>query len=419
MKPWEDVAGCRICGNAELVPLLSLGEQALTGVFPRSRDERITKGPVDLVKCAEAPGRDSCGLVQLRQSYDKKEMYGDRYGYRSGLNPSMVRHLQERVRKVLSLAPLRRGDVVLDIGSNDGTTLSAYPADAGAELVGIDPTGEHFRRFYPENARLAADFFSADTARKHLGGRKARIVTSIAMFYDLDAPRDFIADAAAVLADDGVWLLEQSYLPAMLATNSYDTICHEHLEYYGVRQMKWMFDRAGLKIVDVELNDVNGGSFALTVAKKGSPLPEKSAEVARLLREEASLAGLEPYRAFASAVARHREELRAFFTRSRAEGRTVLGYGASTKGNVILQYCGVTAKDLPRIGEVNPEKFGAFTPGTLIPIAPEAEVKAERPDHLLVLPWHFKDFIMRKEEAYLRAGGRLLFPLPALHAVPA
>jgi len=419
MKPWTDVARCRICGNSELVPLLSLGEQSLTGVFPRSRGEKITKGPVDLVKCAEGPGRESCGLVQLRQSYDKNEMYGERYGYRSGLNPSMVRHLSERVRAVLALAPLRRGDLVVDIGSNDGTLLGSYPADAGAERVGIDPTGEHFRRFYPEGVRLVADFFSAKTARAHLGGRKARIVTSIAMFYDLDAPADFVAAVAELLADDGVWVLEQSYLPAMLAMNAYDTICHEHLEYYGARQMKWMFDRAGLKIVAVETNDVNGGSFALTVAKKASPLPEASAELSRLLREEEPLRGLEPYRAFARAVEKHRGDLRAFFARARAEKKTVLGYGASTKGNVILQYCGITEADLPRIGEVNSEKFGAFTPGTLIPIVPESEVKASRPDYLLVLPWHFKDFIVKKEDAYLRAGGRLLFPLPALSAVPA
>ncbi len=419
MKPWTDVARCRICGNTELVELLSLGEQALTGVFPRSRDEAVTKGPVTLVKCAQTPDGRTCGLVQLRQSYDKNEMYGDRYGYRSGLNASMVRHLQKRVQDVLAHVPLRAGDLVVDIGSNDATLLRSYPVRPDVEFVGMDPTGEHFRSFYPAHVRLIPDFFSGATSKSHFGQRKARLITSIAMFYDLDSPLEFVAAIADMLADDGVWLLEQSYLPTMLSMNAYDTICHEHLEYYALRQMKWMFDRAGLKIVALELNDVNGGSFALTVSKKRSALPECAADIARLLQQEEPLRGLAPFQNFAKAVVRHRDDLRKFFDRTRAEGKTVLGYGASTKGNVILQYCGITEKDLPRIGEVNTEKLGAFTPGTLIPIVSEAEVKSVRPEYLFILPWHFKDFFVQKEAEYIRGGGRLLFPLPTTHSVPA
>jgi NDP-4-keto-2,6-dideoxyhexose 3-C-methyltransferase len=418
MASYVDVARCRVCGNEELLPLLSLGVQALTGVFPRSREEKVTAGPVDLVKCSERSGGKTCGLVQLRQSYSKTEMYGSRYGYHSGLNASMVRHLQGKVTEILKTVKLGAGDLVVDIGSNDATLLKAYPA-AGATLVGVDPTGEQFRRFYPPGVQLIVDFFSAGLVSRRFPGRKAKIVTSIAMFYDLDAPMDFIAGVRDILADDGVWVLEQSYLPAMIEMNAYDTICHEHLEYYGARQMRWMMERSDLKIVAVERNAVNGGSFSLMVAKTSAPYPECSVELDALLRAEESYAGLEVYRAFAAAVAAHRAELQSFFARARSEGKIVMGYGASTKGNVILQYCGLTGKDIPLIGEVNADKFGSFTPGSLIPIAPEAEARAKKPDYLLVLPWHFRDFIVEKESAYLRAGGRLVFPLPKLQVVSA
>lgn len=418
MPSFINVERCRVCGNPELLPLLSLGVQALTGVFPRFRGEAVTVGPVDLVKCSERPGGDTCGLVQLRQTYSKSEMYRGVYGYHSGLNESMVRHLRARVADVLTRVNLGAGDLVVDVGSNDCTLLKAYP-DRGATLVGIDPTGEQFRRFYPSCVELISDFFTAELVRRRFPGRKAKIVTSISMFYDLDAPMEFVEGVRDILADDGVWVLEQSYMPAMIEMNAYDTICQEHLEFYGARQMRWMMERAGMKIVAVERNSVNGGSFALTVAKKSAPYPECASELGELLRAEEAYAGLGPYHAFAEAVVRHREQLVAFLARARAEGRTVMGYGASTKGNVVLQYCGVTEKDVPMIGEVNPDKFGTFTPGSLIPIVPEVEVRAKRPDYLLVLPWHFRDFIVAKESAYLRAGGKLVFPLPELQVVSA
>lgn len=411
MKAYTEISRCRICANKRLVPVLSLGTQALTGVFPRTRGEKVAAGPLELVKCAETGRGESCGLVQLRQSYDKKEMYSKRYGYHSGLNPSMVRHLGDRVRALLGLVRLGRGDLVVDIGSNDGTLLAAYPRQ-GETLVGIDPTAGQFRAHYPPGSQLIPDFFSARLLRKRFPGRKAKAVTSIAMFYDLDSPSAFVREVSGILADDGVWVLEQSYLPTMIEKNAYDTVCHEHLEYYGLRQIKWMTDRASLKIVDVELNDVNGGSFAVTVAKRSSPLREATKKVAALLRRERKYAGAAPYRAFRRNVMSHRRELLGMLRKIGSRGKTIAGYGASTKGNVILQFCGLGERDIPFIGEVNPDKFGCFTPGTLIPIVPEAAAKAALPDYLLVLPWHFKDFILKKEKDYRRAGGRLLFPLP-------
>jgi NDP-4-keto-2,6-dideoxyhexose 3-C-methyltransferase len=410
---YREIKKCRICGNRDLFSILSLGRQALTGVFPKKRDQPVTAGPLELVKCDESAGPGCCGLVQLRQSYDKDEMYGRHYGYHSALNRSMVEHLHGIVKSIRARVPLEPGDLVVDIGSNDATLLKAYPRQ-GLRLIGMDPTGRQFRKYYPRHIELIADYFSAAALRRRLGDRKARVVTSIAMFYDLEAPVDFMREVHGVLADDGVWVLEQSYLPTMLKMNAYDTICHEHLEYYGLKQIDWMAKRVGFRIVDVELNSTNGGSFCVTLAKAASAFQPRSGAVDELLRQERCLSTRKVYADFRSRALAHRDDVRRFFEKARAKRQRVLGYGASTKGNVILQFCGITPRELPFIGEVNADKFGCYTPGTLIPIIPEREAKALRPDYLMVLPWHFKDFILSKEAGYLRAGGRLVFPLPAM-----
>ena len=416
MPLYKEIDRCRICGSKNLLPVLSLGDQSLTGVFPKTKDQRVTSGPLELIRCDESQGRDACGLVQLRHSYNKDEMYGSNYGYRSGLNRSMALHLQDMVRRILQLVALQPGDLVLDIGSNDATLLKAYPS-AGPVLVGIDPTGAHFKKYYPEHVRLIPDFFSREIFQKNFGEKKAKVVTSIAMFYDLESPLDFMRQIRDILADDGVWVLEQSYLPMMMEMNAYDTICHEHLEYYSLKQIHWMTQRLGLKIVDMELNDANGGSFKVTIAKSDSPIPENSARIREAFQQEAALSGPGPYDAFKKRVFNCREELNGFVAKAKKEKKKILGYGASTKGNVILQFCGLTADDIPFIGEVNEEKFSCFTPGTLIPIISESQARSMRPDYLLVLPWHFRDFIVEKEAAYRASGGRLVFPLPSLALV--
>jgi hypothetical protein len=406
------IHSCRICCNTQLTQVLDLGEQMLTGVFPRSRDAQVTTGPLRLVKCTAA---DGCGLLQLAHSYDLGEMYGDNYGYRSGLNASMVRHLHAKVERVLGIVSLRQGDLVVDVGANDGTTLGAYPESIGADLLGIDPTGAKFRQYYKPHVDLCADFFTAETLRKVRPGQCVRVLTSFSMFYDLESPMAFMRDVHDVLADDGVWVFEQRYMPAMLDALSYDTVCHEHLEYYALGQVKWMADRVGFTIVDVEFNDVNGGSFSVTAAKSASGMPESPA-VARILAEEQArgLDTLAPFEDFARRTAESRDGLRAFVARARAEGRTIAALGASTKGNVLLQYCGMTEDDIVEVGEVNPDKFGALTPGTFLPIRAESEVLAHHHDYHLVLPWHFRRHFLANP-AY--AGRALVFPLPALQVV--
>ncbi len=408
----QSISSCRLCGGATLEPVLSLGEQVLTGVFPRDPSETITRGPLELVKCQGA-----CSLLQLAHDYDSTEMYGANYGYRSGLNRSMVEHLHEKVRKLLQWIEPGPADVVLDIGSNDGTLLRGYAH--GPRLIGMDPTAAKFRQFYEERVTVVPDFFAASRFREVAGETKARLITSVAMLYDLSEPLAFVEQVAEVLAPDGVWHFEQSYMPSMLKVNAYDTVCHEHVEYYGLRQIQWMLERCGLHILDVEINDVNGGSFAVTAAHRSAAFRPHSARVAGLLAEEsaAGLEGLAPYQAFAARVAAHRDALRERIAEIHNAGRRVLGYGASTKGNVLLQYCGFTRSDLPAIAEVNPDKFGAFTPGTGIPIISESEALAQNPEYFLVLPWHFRENLLARERAYLDRGGRMLFPLPRIEVV--
>lgn len=412
MTAYKKLEACRVSGTKNLVPVLDLGHQYLTGVFPNSDEADPTCGPLSLVWCQDS------GLLQLDHSYSPDEMYGENYGYRSGLNQSMVDHLTQKVRYLERLATPVASDTILDIGSNDSTTLRAYSVE-GLKRVGIDPTGSKFKKYYPDDVQLVPDFFNAQNYRS-VTNKLAKIVTSIAMFYDLENPIEFAQDIESILADDGVWHFEQSYMPAMLRTNSYDTICHEHLEYYSLGVVKKILEAANLKIVDVVMNNINGGSFAVTATKKSNTSITENSAVVNWLLEQEDRMGLntpKPFREFEERVFRHREDLVRLVKSLVADGKTILGYGASTKGNVTLQFCGFTAEDIPAIAEVNEEKYGKVTPGTRIPIISEEEARAMNPDYFLVLPWHFKDGILRREKEYLAKGGKFIFPFPEIEIV--
>jgi hypothetical protein len=327
----------------------------------------------------------------------------------------MVKHLHSKVVNILEMNILQKGDLIIDIGSNDATTLLAYP-QGEYNLVGIDPTGLKFSEYYPKEIRLIPEFFSADAVAKALGGKKAKVITSFSMFYDLEDPIAFAIEIEGALADDGVWIFEQSYLPAMLRTNSFDTICHEHLEFYAVKQILWIAEKAGLKVLEVDFNDVNGGSFSITCAKVGAKYEPSHDKLNQILSDE-SLLGLdtvEAFDAFKVRVEQARNDLMNFLKKAKSEGKRVCGLGASTKGNVLLQYYGIGENLVQVIGEVNSDKFGSFTPGTLIPLVAEDEVLDSNPDYLLVLPWHFRAFF---ESLPSLKGRKLVFPLPRFEII--
>lgn len=408
---YKEIKACRICGNSSLTTVLSLGEQSLTGIFPKNIDEPITKGPLSLAWCS------ACNLLQMKESYSLDEMYGNNYGYRSGLNASMVNHLRQKIHTLEKLVQPAEKDIVLDIGSNDATSLKAY---SGAfRKIGIDPTGVKFKNFYTDDILLVPDFFSAAKFRTIFPMEQAKIITSIAMFYDLEAPKSFVEDIKEILANDGVWHFEQSYMPSMLRTNAYDTICHEHLEFYSFKVVYSMLESCGLRVIDVQMNAVNGGSFAVTACKKSAPYRSNLPVIHWLLKQEEGM-GLDtpkPYRDFEERVFKHRKNLKDLVGSLVSDRKKIIGYGASTKGNVLLQFCGFTTSHISCIAEVNIDKFGSFTPGTNIPIVSEQEARSLKPDYFLVLPWHFKHDILQREKEFMQQGGKFIFPLPEIEII--
>jgi len=410
---YQVISKCRVCDCTDIIDVLNLGKQYLTGVFPKHKDTDVTKGPLGLVWCTE------CYLLQLKQSYSLDEMYGENYGYRSSLNKSMVRHLENKVNFLEQFCPLSPGDLVLDIGSNDATTLKFFTS-SDILRVGIDPVGEKFRKYYTDGIELIPDFFPSGDYRLRFSGKKAKIITSIAMFYDLERPMDFVREIAETLDVDGIWHFEQSYMPTMLRMNAYDTVCHEHLEYYSLTIIKRILNHNGLKVLDIQFNDINGGSIAVTAGhKSNNHHPKVKPVIEWLLKQETDmkLNTPDPYLQFGKRVIDHRASLVDLLAKLNNNGQRIIGYGASTKGNVLLQYCGITEHDIPFIAEVNEDKFGAYTPGSMIPIIPEEEARSMHPDFFFVLPWHFRDSILAREQEYMSNGGKFIFPLPYIGIV--
>lgn len=402
-----------MCGCRDVIEGIDFGVTAFTGVFPASPEEKIDEGRLRLVVCQD------CGLAQLADTFPAEVLYGDNYGYRSGLNASMVQHLRRTAHRLERLAGPASGDVVLDIGANDGTLLRSYET-VGLVKVGIDPTIAKFIDFYSDDldTTCVSDFFSAATFDA-VSSARATVITSIAMFYDLEDPVAFAQDVRKCLAPEGLWHFEQSYMPWMLRSGAYDTICHEHLEYYSLSTIKRILDASGMRIIDVATNAVNGGSIAVTAARNDSSWEQASIVPEWMLAEErrSRIEDVETWVRFAETVRTRQQDLLELLAALRDSGKKVMGLGASTKGNVLLQTTGITPDLVPFIGDVNPYKFGRYMPGTGIPIVSERDVLAMEPDYLLVLPWHFRETFMITLEPFLSRGGRLIFPLPDIEIV--
>jgi hypothetical protein len=403
-----EIKECRICNTKNFTDVLALGNQPLSGVFPKIDEVDPLIGPLTLVVCK------NCELLQLKNSYPLNEMYGMNYGYRSGLNISMVTHL-ERITSKLSKF-LVHNDTILDIGSNDGTLLNSYEKKGDYNRVGVDPTAEKFRQYYDKDVRVIPEFFSAE---KYLAdNNEARVITSIAMFYDLESPVDFARDVYDCLTQDGIWYSEQLYLPFMIESMAYDAINHEHLEYYSLKNLVDICNRANLEILDVGTNDTNGGSIYFIASRKGSdykvnPIVNWFLELEKNYYE----LNLETYFTFANKVKNHRDNFSDLISILRLKGATIWGIGASTKGNILLNYCKLTSNEIQGISDVNSDKYGSVTPGSRIPIYSEKEMRRSKPDYAVVLPWHFRKSIIEKEQEYIKSGGKLIFPMPRIEIV--
>ncbi len=416
IKTWTQ---CRTCGNPHLKTIIDLGTQPLSGVFPKPASADPSSSPLDLVRCDVSKTPGACGLVQLRHTASLSEMYGATYGYYSSISPTMVSHLKGINDEVVALANPQKGDVVLDIGCNDGTFLNFYGAERGLVRLGMDPSAKKFAHNYQSDIRVQYDFFSEKGIRPLLGDRACKVVSSIAMFYDLDDPVAFMRDIRAVLAKDGVWVLELAYLPLMLKQLAYDQVCHEHVTYLGLRPMDRMMQKVGLRLLDVSFNDMNGGSFRIFAGRADGPHTAKTAKIQKILDEEAALDEEETYMRFRHRLLNHRDDVRQFFMMTKAAGQKVYGYGASTKGNIVLNFCGIGQEEITAFGDRNPEKDGLVTPGTRIPIISHEKLRALKPDYLFVMIWHFRKEVIRDEVEYLKRGGKIVFDLPRLHIVDA
>ena len=398
---------CRICKSKKLDVVHSLGTMFFTGIFPQSKKNKIPKGELKLVKCRK------CSLLQLEDNFNSKLMYGNNYGYMSSLNKAMISHLKLKSKYLLKTYKLNKGCHILDIGSNDGTFLNFF--NENFKLFACDPTIKKFNDYYRKDISLTPNFFSKDKFKN----LKFNLITSIAMFYDLPDPLKFAKDIQSVLAKDGIWHIEMSYMPSMLSNVSYDTICHEHLEYYSVKSLKHLMNLANLKIIDISFNQVNGGSISLDIAQINSKYAENKTLIEWLLLRE-NLNGsnnLKIQKQFFNKCKKQKLLLKELLKKLKLQEKIIYGYGASTKGNVILQYCGIDEKYLDFIVEVNKFKFNKYTPGSKIKIISEKHMKKKPPDYLLVLPWHFKDYIVKKENLFLHNGGKMIFPLPEIEII--
>jgi len=409
---------CRVCGSSALTKVVDLGEQYLQGSFVKPGKELppLRKIPCTLVRCDVTRDEKACGLLQMEHSVPPEILYAA-YWYRSGTNNTMRNHLKGIVEEIIDLTGKKAKASVLDIGCNDGTLLQNYPADY--EKFGIDPSDVAQE---VKHAKVIQDIFPSQKLDIALEGKSLDIITSIAMFYDLESPVDFVKNIKKYLTPEGIWVFEMSYMPRMLELDSYDTICHEHLEYYSFAVLENIVRRADMKIVKISYNDINGGSircFATHSVNNIYDKPEYRSLISETRQKEFDLEldTDKPYIRFQERINTQKEKLYHFLKCLKEEGKKVHIYGASTKGNTILQWCNIDHRLIEYAAERNPDKYGAKTLGTDIPIISEAESRAMNPDYYLVLPWHFKEEFLEREKEALERGTGFIFPLPELDVV--
>ena len=401
---------CRICNSTNLSKLFSLGKLSYTGKFSKKLRHNIAKDFLNLIMCQK------CFLVQLDRNFNPNFLYANNYGYRTGINKTMTNHVKTVTKEAIKITNIKKKDYVLDIASNDGTLLNFYSKNL--ITVGIDPLINKYRKYYKNINYKISDFFSYKKLNQQRLNKGFKIITALSVFYDLKNPNAFIKDIKKLLHKDGVFILEHADLLSIINNNLFDTICHEHLEYYSSKVIIDLMNKHDLRVFDYRLNDINGGSMRYFICHKNSNFVSKKQKIDFIISKERKV-GLTKnvtFKNFFKKINKIKINTNNFLNNV-PKYKTIHGYGASTKGNVLLQYFGINNKLIPFIAEKNSQKFNNFTPGTKIKIISEDNSRNLKPDYYFVLPWHFKKEILSREKKIRSKGTKFIFPLPKFEVI--
>jgi len=396
---------CKNCKRNFLKKIVKIGKQPLSGFFHSKKEKKLPKYSLDLYKCS------NCELVQLNNSANIKKMYGTHYGYKTSVSNMMLLHLKEKVNRFKKNKIIKKGNNILDIGSNDASFLKLLGKNYN--LYGIDPSAKKFKKEY-KGMKLITNFFSKKNIQKHLKNRdiKFDLISSFAIFYDVEDPNLFCQDIEMLLSDNGTWVCEFSYLPLMLKNLTFDQICHEHIMYYTFGVFEKILLNNNLRVINIKLNEINGGSIEVIIAKNKSKRTRNTALIKKMRNDEKNISN-KSFHNFSNRVKKVKNDLVSFIEKN----HPIAGYGASTKGNIVLNYCNINSNQMSYICDANNQKFGKYTPGTNIKIVSKEKMRELKPKYLLVLIWSFRSEIIKQELNYIKNGGNLIFHLPKFHII--
>ncbi len=407
---------CRNCKRKNVKKIIFIGKQVVSSIFPKKKINNQKKYSLDLYKC------NNCKLIQLGKSIPLGNMYGETYGYRSSLSKLMVNHLHKKFLKLKKIIKLKKNNNILDIGSSDSTFLNFFSNEKkNYNCLGIDPSAKKYLKYYNDDVNLIVDYFSAKAVNSclkklKLKNKKFKLISSFAMFYDIDEPNKFCKDISSLLEKDGLWILEMSYFPMLLSNLTYDQICHEHVTYYTLDVFKKVIEKNGLKIIDFSFNVINGGSIEIICSPKKSRIKANHTKIKNQIELENRITSID-YSKFNLRVDNIKKTTNLLLENIKNAKKKIIGYGAATKGNIVLNHCGIGSDKISLICDENEEKFGRYTPGSNIKIISKKAMRRINPDYLLVMIWSFKSEVIKQEEKYIKKGGKLIFHLPFLHIV--
>lgn len=410
-----EITSCRSCNSERLKSIISLGNQHIVN-FVKSKDEPHVTCPLELLLC------EKCKLLQLKHNAPPESMWGEQYWYKSGINKLIIEDLKDIVDSSEKLVNLRSGDIVIDIGCNDGTLLDFYDKE-GISIIGFEPSVNVAKEAISKGFRVINNFFNAEDFKGEFGYKKAKIISAISMFYDLDNPNKFLEDINEILDEDGLFIIQQNYLVTMLENNAFDNICHEHRSYYSYRSLKNLLDGHNLEIFDIELNEINGGSIRTYIRKKSNqkikPFEGAEIRINKIVENEnrLSLESETPYQEFASRIDSVKKQLLDFIKNEKEKGKRICCLGASTRGSVLLQYFELGPELIDCIFDKNPDKEGKMVAGSWIPITSPENIKKYNPDYQIVLIWHIFRGIGQDEKDFLKKGGKFILPLPEFRII--